>query len=141
MAATRGRGSKIRVKTTAGVYVDIPGLGNITKVPPKLGFIPTTDQDTPVGEVREIPGDRDTGSVTADVNFDIQEQAHLLLMNAQNSETLLDFEIKIAGPGNKKQAFQAYVASFDHTMPVNGVQTASLELRVYGRFGDPQADV
>lgn len=140
MAATRGRGSKIRVKTTSGSYVDIAGLRDITVNPPENETIDVTDQDTPAGSRRLIPGDVSPGSVTADLNFDVQEQSHLLLMNSRKSGALLDFQVKIAGPGNKRMPFSGYVRGLPFTLPVNNPQSMSLTIDVDGDFGDPEAD-
>jgi hypothetical protein len=141
MAATRGRGSKIRVKTTSGSYVDIAGLGDIELTYPENQFLDVTDQDTPTGSTKQLPVEASPGSVSAPINFDIQEQSHLLLMNARKANTLLDFQVRFAGPGSKRTAFQGYIISLPIQLPVSGVQRATLGIRVEGDFGDPEADV
>jgi hypothetical protein len=141
MAATRGRGSKLRVKATSGSYVDIAGLGDIELTYPENQFIDTTDQDTPVGSTKQLPVEASPGSVSAPINFDIQEQSHLLLMQARKNSTLLDFQVRVAGPGNKRMPFQGYVISLPIQLPVSGVQRATIGVRVEGDFGDPENDV
>ena len=141
MAAIRGRGSKILVKVTSGDYVEIKGLGDIEANDPETQFLDTTNQDTPVGATEQMAVESSAGSLSAPINFDIQEQSHRFMMTARKNQTLLDFRLKIAGPGNMRQTFQGYVRGLPKTFPVGGVQRATLNIVVHGDYSEPELDV
>lgn len=138
MAGIRGRGSKLRIKLSSG-YTDIPGCQDISLNYPSVSTLDASDQDTLPGTQEVLPGDVSEGSCEVPINFNPQEPTHVAIYDALRAQTVIDWQVKVAGPGNKRHAFSGPVRSFPVVLSKDGLQRGSLTIGV-GDFGPFEAD-
>lgn len=108
-------------------------VGNITKFQGPGGKATIIDATTLDSVAKEkIPGLRDEGTVTFDINYDPANVVHKALIADRASQRLVNWKMTLSDPAASVIAFSAYIIGFSIDGAVDAKLTASVELEVTG---------
>lgn len=132
MAGKKGFGAKLEYESGAGpTYTP---LANITKIRPfaqKADTIDVTAHDS-ADEFREkLAGLKDSGQLSADLNFDESNTGHAWL--SSNLGTVKSFKVTFSGGTPKVATFSAFVNGLTPELPHDNKQTATVTLEITGK--------
>lgn len=125
--AKLARGAVLRRWNGASFDV-VPGLGDVDWNPGELNYADTTDHATTQFRTSRTPTHRGEAVLTAPLFWDGENAIHqALTADADAVTTQVTFQLhdSTSGSPGKRWAFTGYV-SISHTLPVNGIGTATL---------------
>jgi hypothetical protein len=142
MAATQakiGYGSQLLIASPDAptTYVALAEITNITPPPMTRDLPEATHMESPGGWKEYVPGLKDGGEISVDMNFIPGSAATLRLLEMQTESEASPVKIKF--PGGEEWGFTAFCTGFTPEVPVGDVMTATATFKVTGEpdFTDP----
>lgn len=133
--AREGIGTYLKLCPAVSPYtpVTIPNSRDIQGPTLSTNTYDTTSQDSTSGHKEFIPGLHEAGSISTELYFDANDTFHQSLLTKRQNRELQYWEKHLANTSPKmKMRGLCYVTNLDFNEPVDGVQTASLELSLTG---------
>lgn len=132
MVATLGLGTELRI-SIASVFYPIPYLGSITGPNESFDTVDTTTHSS-ISYYRDfIPGLKDGGEVTVEINWDPSEATHTALQAANSAAALTSFQLFWPGfDVDNLMDFDGYVTGLDRNSPIDAQITRPLTIKITG---------
>jgi predicted secreted protein len=136
-AAVRSHGIAVKIDDGVGNFTLIAELRDITGPGFDETILDITNHSTSAGYKEKLPGVQDSGQLTFDVNWVVQDPTHRYstgLLRDKFNRTKRNFQIIWTDTGATLWAFAAYVKAFQPTGAVDGILTARVTLEITGQF-------
>lgn len=121
--------------STLGVpaYVEVAEVHNISGPSVSRDSIETTHHGSTGGYREYLPGLRDGGEVTVDINWDNSEGSHADIYGQITSSQTANEDYRVNFSGGATFTFSGHVTAFDVTAPLDDRLTASLTIKLSGQ--------
>lgn len=136
-SARLGYGTLLQVGNStdgaSSTYSTIAEVRDITLPQRTLEMLDATHQESPDGYQEFIPGLKDGGEITFEVNWLPDNTGQAGLVTDFENRTRRDFKIIESNTSASYWTFTAYVSKIAPEAPVQGVARASFSLRISGK--------
>jgi predicted secreted protein len=113
-------------------YVDIAEVTSITMPNLSRDAVDATHMQSPDGWREFIPGLKDAGEVTVELNFVFGNASEALILAQFATKTLSACKILFIESPETGVSFSAIVTGFERTVPLDDKMTATMTLKVSG---------
>ncbi len=136
--ATKGQGTLLKIGDGAGpeVFTTIAEVRDINGLSLEQLTEEATNQGSPGGWMEHVGTLLNAGDLTFDLNFlpaDATQSFAAGLIKDMVNRTKRNFELIFTDPALTKWTFAALVVNFGPSMPIAGLTTAAVTLRVTGQ--------
>lgn len=125
-------GSKLSYYKSSA-FVDVAEVTNISGPSVSRDSIETTHHQSTGGFREFIPGLKDAGEVSIDINWDPATTSHADLYASLTATDNGQFRITFAGTPASTFTFYGHVTGFDATAPIDDRLTASVTIKLSGQ--------
>ena len=133
MPGKKGFGTIVQYRTSTGpdVWVTIANLTRIRPFNLKVDSIDVSSQDSPDEYREKIPGFKDAGECSFDLNYDDGNATHEWLETSADG-TVRKFRVCFGGlvVGNKIKTFDGFIVAIGPETPHDGKMNASCTINV-----------
>lgn len=129
---------QIEDSSNPGTYLTIAEVLTITALSLSTESVDVTNMDSPDKFMEFIPGLRDSGEVSFDINYIFDEATHgsstgILQDFVDVETTVRNFKIIFPDVGSTTWSFAGFVTGFTLNDPVDAAVTASITIKVTGK--------
>lgn len=113
-------------------FTTIPNVGEITGPDTQNEDIETTDHSSPAGTREFVGGLKDPGELTFPIAWDYNEATHAGLKADHDNRTQRNFQLVDQASPQVTASFTGEVAGLANVYPVEGIQQATVRIRISG---------